>query len=128
MALGNSPDAFVSPGVGDGGIGAPQLPPAPLGLGAHRLQPVCAELVREGPEQSSLSAPAARSHHSGSAEAGSLQARCSGLIGLEESGRSMALALLLAVDFHEALGSGFSETFEVVPNHPGTSQSVQKFF
>ena len=46
VTLGNSPDALVAPGIRDGGIGALQLLPAPLGLGAHRPQTVCAGLVR----------------------------------------------------------------------------------
>lgn len=37
VTLGNSSDALISPGIGDGGIGAPQLLP----LGTHRLQTVC---------------------------------------------------------------------------------------
>lgn len=39
----------------------------------------------------------------------------------------MDLVSLPALDFCEAGGSGFAETFEVVPNHMGTSQRVQKF-
>lgn len=46
VTSGNSPNALVSPGIGDGGIGAPQLLPAPLDLGACHPQTVCAELVR----------------------------------------------------------------------------------
>lgn len=61
------------------------------------------------------------------------QARCSALIALwlirvEEPGLGVDLVSLPAVDFGEAGGSGFAETFEVVPNHTGTSQRVQKFF
>lgn len=35
----------------------------------------------------------------------------------------MDLALLWAVDFHTSCGSGFSETFGLIPNPLGTSQS-----
>lgn len=50
------------------------------------------------------------------------------LIGAEELGHCVDLTPLPAVDFHELPGSDFSETFELVPNHPGTSQRGQKFF
>lgn len=50
------------------------------------------------------------------------------LIGAEELGHCVDLTPLPAVDFHEPPGSDFSETFELVPNHPGTSQRGQKFF
>lgn len=71
-------------------------------------------------------------HCCGSGEASSLQARCSALIALwlirvEELGLGVDLVSLPALDFCEAGGSGFAETFEVVPNHMGTSQRVQKF-
>lgn len=46
VTLGNSPDDLISPGIGDGGIGAPQLLPDFLGLGTHCLQTVCISLVR----------------------------------------------------------------------------------
>lgn len=50
------------------------------------------------------------------------------LIGAEELGHCVDLTPLLTVDFHEPPGSEFSETFELVSNHPGTSQGGQKFF
>lgn len=50
------------------------------------------------------------------------------LIRVEELGHCVDLTSLQAVDFHEAGGSGFSETFQLEPNHLGTSQRVQEFF
>lgn len=40
----------------------------------------------------------------------------------------MDLTSLQAVDLHEAGGSGFSDTFELELNHPGTSQRIGEFF
>lgn len=127
----------VSPGIRDGDIGPPQMSPSPLGLGAHYLHGVLAKLV-----QGVLTPPGAvraRYQHRqllpsvvgpGSWVPGGgcsvLIALC--LIGAEHWGHCLHLTPLPAVDFHEPPGSDFSETFELVTTHPGTSQRGQKFF
>lgn len=127
-------DNCVSLGIKDGDIGPPQIFPSPLILGAHCLHTVLAKLVRGA--LTPLEAVRARYQHrqllptavgpgrpGASGHCSVLIALC--LIGAEELGHCVDLTPLPAVDFHEPPGSDFSETFELVPNHPGTSQRGQ---